>query len=173
MPARGAGSAIRLRPANVPESAAAARTGRHRHGAGTRHPMDIRQQLAQEWSILQGNHEAHERSALLLKLAAVALFALAASGAIGLVVLCSLLLILWLQEAVLKTWQSRLAARLAALEALFHRGVQDGDLAFQLHGPWLLRRTGVAGLLSEYLRSGMRPTVAFPYAALLALAVVL
>lgn len=135
--------------------------------------MDIRHQLAQEWSILQGNHEAHERSALLLKLAAVALFALAASGAIGLVVLCGLLLILWLQEAVLKTWQSRLAARLAAVESMFQRGAQDGDLAFQLHAPWLLRRTGLVGLLAAYLRSGTRPTVAFPYAALLALAVVL
>ena len=135
--------------------------------------MDIRQQLAQEWSILQDNHEAHERSALLLKLAAVGLFALAAAGAIGLIVLCSLLLVLWLQEAVLKTWQSRLAARLASVEALFQRAAQEGDVAFQLHAPWLLRRTGVAGLLAEYLRSAMRPTVAFPYAALLALAVVL
>lgn len=135
--------------------------------------MDINEQLAQEWTSLQNNHESHERSALLIKLVAVVLSTFAWVLGLDPVVLCALLLILWFQEAVLKTWQNRLAARLMGIEAVFKRGPQSTDEPFQLHSQWLAQRPGLAGLLLEYARSASRPTVAFPYAVLLILAVVL
>jgi hypothetical protein len=135
--------------------------------------MAINEQLAQEWTSLQNNHEAHERSALAVKLAAVLLSGGAWLLGLDPVVLCALLLILWFQEAILKTWQARLAARLIGIEAVFKRGPQSGDEPFQLHSQWLAQRPGLAGLLLEYARSASRPTVAFPYAVLLILAIIL
>lgn len=135
--------------------------------------MDINEQLAQEWTTLQNNHESYERSALLIKLVAVVLSAFAWVLGLDVAVLCALVLMLWFQEAVLKTWQIRLAARLIAIEVVFKRGPQSGDEPFQLHSQWLVQRSGLAGLLVEYARSASRPTVAFPYAVLVVLAIVL
>jgi len=41
--------------------------------------------------------------------------------------------------------------------------------AMQLHSEWLQQRPGSLGLLLEYLKSALRPTVALPYPILLAL----
>jgi hypothetical protein len=134
--------------------------------------MNVNEPLAQEWTTLQNNHESHERSALLIKLFAVALLAGARIAGLDLPAICALVLILWFQEAILKTWQSRLAARLTVLEAMIERGARSGERPFQLHSQWLAQRSGLAGLLIEYGRSAIRPTVAFPYAILLLLAAV-
>ena len=127
------------------------------------------QLLSLEWTTLQNNHESHERGALLIKLAAVALFVVAMLTGLDDLVLDALLLVLWFQESMLKTWQARLSQRLLELEALFARGPQDGDLAFQLHSRWQAQRPPLSGLLLEYCRSAARPTVAFPYALLILL----
>lgn len=133
--------------------------------------MDINEQLAREWTTLQNNHESHERSALLIKLVAVVLSAVAWVLGLDAVVLCALVLVLWCQEAVLKTWQTRLAARLTGIELAFRRGSQSTAEPFQLHSRWLAQRPGLAGLLVDYARSAVRPTVAFPYAVLVILAI--
>ena len=135
--------------------------------------MDMNEQLAQEWTTLQNNHEPHERSALLIKLVAVALFAGAWLAGLDPLMVCALVLLLWFQESILKTWQSRLAARLLVLEAMIKRGPRSGDHPYQLHSQWLAQRPGLADRLIEYGHSAIRPTVAFPYGALLLLAVVL
>ena len=129
--------------------------------------------LAQEWTTLQNNHEWHERSALLIKLAAVALCAGAWVAELRPWLPSALTVLLWLQEAILKTWQTRLADRLMAIEASFQRTTSGGDAPFQLHSQWQARRPGPAGLLADYSRSALRPTVAFPYAILLGLVVAL
>lgn len=132
--------------------------------------MEIQQALAQEWATLQNNHEAQERNALWLKLAAVLL--VAATWMTELVPLLGavLVLVLWLQEAILKTWQHRLAERLLVIEAVFRSGAQGADVPFQLQTQWLAQRPGLSGLLAEYSRSALRPTVAYPYAVLCLLA---
>lgn len=135
--------------------------------------MDMNEQLAQEWTTLQNNHESHERSALLIKLVAVVLFAGAWLAGLEPLLGCALVLILWFQESVLKTWQTRLAARLLGIEAMIKRGLQSDDRPYQLHSQWLGQRPGLAGLLIEYGQNAVRPTVAFPYGALLLLAVIL
>jgi hypothetical protein len=134
--------------------------------------MEIQHALAQEWATLQSNHEAQERNALWLKLAAVLL--VAGSWAMDLPPLLggALVLVLWLQEAILKTWQHRLAERLLVIEAALMRGPQAAEAPFQLHSQWLAQRPGLSGLLAEYGRSALRPTVAYPYAVLCVLAVV-
>ena len=122
--------------------------------------------LAHEWTTLQNNHEQHEKNGLLLKLAAVAL--LAASPALGLAApaLIALLLVLWLQEAILRTFQSRLGERILRIEHLLREGDGQPGAACQLHTEWLASRPGPAGLLAEYGKNMLRPTVAFPHAVL-------
>jgi hypothetical protein len=132
--------------------------------------MEIQHALAQEWATLQNNHEAQERNALWLK--SVAVLVVCGTWMMDLVPLlgAALVLVLWLQEAILKTWQHRLAERLLVIEAMFTQGPQGLDAPFQLHSQWQAKRPGLSGLLAEYGRSALRPTVAYPYAVLFLLA---
>jgi hypothetical protein len=124
----------------------------------------INPELGQEWATLQNNYEQYEKGALLIKLLAVLLCAVGFALALHEVVIGALLLVLWLQEGIFRTSQSRLGVRILRIE----RGVASGDgLACQLHSEWLASRPGMFGLLAEYVASALRPTVAFPYAVLL------
>lgn len=115
-----------------------------------------------EWLLLQTQHEQYEFAALALKLAAVAGLAFGARW------LPVLLLVLWLQDAILKTFQARLGARLERVERLLREGAGE-EAAMQLHSEWAASRPRGLGLLREreYLLSACRPTVAFPYLVLL------
>lgn len=124
------------------------------------------QALQQEWHTLQNHHEQHERNALLIKLAAVALAA-ASPLALPIWSAASLLLVLWLQEGILRTSQSRLGERILRIEQALRAAAPAA--ACQLHSEWLAGRPGTAGLLAEYVKNALRPTVAFPYVPLLLL----
>lgn len=119
--------------------------------------------LQQEWATLQNNIEHYEHSALWLKLAASGLLLIP----LQLPLQAALLLILWLQEGVFRTSQARLGDRVVAIEQLIRSGEGDAGKACQLHSEWLAQRPGTFGLLQEYARSALRPTVAFPYPLLL------
>lgn len=122
--------------------------------------------LSQEWITLQNNHERYESGGLLLKLAGVAIWGVGMAWERHEALVDLLVLILWVQEGVYRTFQARLGARILCVEALLGREEAEGG-AFQLHSEWLANRPGMAGLLVEYGKSALRPTVAFPYAALL------
>lgn len=120
--------------------------------------------LGQEWITLQNNFEQYEKGGLLLKLLAIVLCAAGFALALHEVLIGALLLVLWLQEGVYRTYQARLGTRILRIE----QGIVSGErAAFQLHSEWLASRPGLFGLLAEYGRSALRPTVAFPYAILL------
>ncbi|MFG6412768.1 hypothetical protein ACG02S_02535 [Roseateles sp. DC23W] len=121
--------------------------------------------LQQEWLALQAQHERYEALTLAVKLAAVAVCVVVPDSVLAL----GLIALLWLQEGVLKTFQGRLGDRLLVVEA----GVKAGAAALpmQLHSDWLLGRPRGAGLLAQYLKSALRPTVALPYPLLMALTV--
>jgi hypothetical protein len=127
--------------------------------------------LGHEWATLQDNHEQYERSSLAIKLGAVVVLvaglALGLDAAIGTL----LMLILWLQEAIFRTSQARLGQRILRIEQLLAQSTADAP-AYQLHSEWLATRPGVVGLLAEYARNMLRPTVAFPYLVLLAMGMV-
>lgn len=121
--------------------------------------------LHQEWLALQAQHERYEGQALAVKLAAFAAAVLVPDNTLAL----ALLALLWLQEAVLKTFQARLGERLLAVET----GLKDGGVpAMQFHTGWLASRPRGAALLAEYLKSALRPTVALPYPLLMLLVLV-
>ena len=122
--------------------------------------------LAHEWAILQHNHEQHERNSLLIKLAGVALLAASPALALSVPATVALLLVLWLQEAILRTFQARIGERILRIEQLLREGAAQSAAPCQLHSEWLASRPGLAGLLGEYGKNMLRPTVAFPYAVL-------
>ena len=114
--------------------------------------------LAQEWTTLQTQHERYEIGGLVIKLASVVLtVAGSALHLNGKLMLC-LLALLWLQEGIYRTFQSRLGQRLLRVEALIKRAANESDRpAFQLHSEWAAGRPGVLGLMLEYARSACRP----------------
>ncbi|KQY90597.1 hypothetical protein [Pelomonas sp. Root1444] len=123
--------------------------------------------LHHEWLALQAQHERYEGLALVVKLLAFTALVIVPDN--GLVL--ALLALLWLQEAVLKTFQGRLGERLLVVEAAVKSG-GEGAVPMQLHSDWLTRRPRGAGLVTQYLKSALRPTVALPYPVLMLLAVV-
>ncbi len=123
--------------------------------------------LHQEWLALQSQHERYEALALGVKLVAFAGTVLVPDNTLAL----ALLALLWLQEAVLKTFQGRLGDRLLVVEAGLKAG--EGVQAMQLHSDWLATRPHGAGLVMQYLKSAARPTVALPYPLLMLLVVVI
>ncbi len=146
--------------------------------------MEIDAALGREWSTLQNNHEQYEGHSLLIKLAAVAVLLGGSVAGLGPWLVVAVLLVLWLQEGIFRTFQSRLGARLLEVEAMLAETSERAERAdptdpasasrhrFQLHTAWLAQRKGAAGLLLEYAASAVRPTVAFPYAVLVLLALV-
>lgn len=121
--------------------------------------------LQHEWLALQAQYERYEVLALAVKLAAFVAVVLVPDDGLAL----ALLALLWLQEAVLKTFQGRLGERLLSVEAGLRTG--EGGVAMQLHSDWLARRPRGAALLAQYLKSALRPTVALPYPLLMVLVV--
>ena len=117
-----------------------------------------------EWVALQHDHERYEALALIVKLFAVALVTMSLALSWNAVAAILPLPVLWLQEGILRTSQARLGARLLRIES-------GGSEAFRLHSEWQADRPGVIGLLGEYIRNSLRPTVAFPYAILLVITV--
>jgi hypothetical protein len=122
--------------------------------------------LQQEWLALQSQHERYEALALGVKLSAFAVVVLVPDPLLAL----PLLALLWLQEGVLKTFQGRLGERLLAIEPALKSG--EGAAPMQLHSDWLASRPRGAGLAGQYLKSALRPTVAWPYPLLMLLAAV-
>jgi hypothetical protein len=121
-----------------------------------------------EWRTLQHDHEGHEKVAFACKLLAVVLTAQFTFFALPLVLTVPLLLCVWVVEAMVRTVQGRLGARIVRLEQLIADGAPD-SAAGQLHSEWLAGRSGALRLLREYGASALKPTVIFPYPVLLVL----
>ena len=128
-----------------------------------------------ESSLLQNQFDSYEKYSLVIKLTAVVLVtAFAVSDSRGM--FAALIVgILWLQDAIWKTFQARIEVRLVRLEGFF-ADEQSSDSGtqkpFQFNREYQAMRGGTLDLCREYCAQAVRPTVAFPYAALLLLCVV-
>ena len=125
--------------------------------------------LSHEWSTLQNNYEQMERNALLVKLAAVVLCMGGYALGVPYELIGGTALLLWVQESLCRTSQARLGERIVRVEALV-KNAASASSACQLHSDWLASRKGGLGLLGEYAAHALRPSVAFPYAVLLVVA---
>ena len=125
-----------------------------------------------EWSLLQNQFDSYEKYSLLIKLVGVlVLCATVLVGKPGLPV-AGILLVLWILDAIWKTFQARIESRLLTLEALLADNepcsTQRGR-AYQVNTAVLENRPRGIALLPDYLLQAARPTVAFAHVALLAI----
>ncbi|MBX9901609.1 MAG: hypothetical protein K2Y28_12575 [Burkholderiaceae bacterium] len=134
-----------------------------------------RNELREEWQILQTQFSRDDLVCLAIKLVCTLVFAtlliFSLHGLIG----AFFVAVFWVMESMARTTQARIAERLLAIEASLALTTQDPSAlsgaqhqAFYLHTAWSHSRLGVLGLLKEYASNAMRPTVAFPYVALAA-----
>jgi hypothetical protein len=122
--------------------------------------------LGQEWITLQGNYEKHEHSRLLIKLTCIVLWAAGLALWPDRIEIVSMIFILWIQESIFSTFQSRLSERILRIERLFKEGCEAAHAPYQLHSEWNDNRPGVAKLAAQYAANALKPTVAFPYVLL-------
>ena len=124
--------------------------------------------LQQEWRALHQSDEQSEALALLIKLLAVVLCIAGWVLALNSYLLVWLLAVLWLQEGIWKTFQSRTQQRLLDLELAISG--QGDATAFQFYHAWRQQRPAALALVGQYVRNALRPTVAYPYVLLISLA---
>ena len=120
--------------------------------------------LVKEWQSLHKSHEVYEQYALIIKLFSVAttLFSLAFYHENPIIIL--VLAILWLQEGIWKTYQARNCFRIELIERAL---IEDNLTAFQFYSQWANNRPSAMGLIVEYIKNSLKPTVIFPYIPLI------
>ena len=126
--------------------------------------------LENEWKILHSDIERYERHSLYIKLTAVLVSLITIVMNVNVIFSVLLILVLWLQDGIWKTFQSRLLVRIIILEAQIKESTDPTD-GFQLYSQWEAQRQGVAGLIKEYVRNSLKPTVSYPYVVLIFLAI--
>ncbi|WP_448548374.1 hypothetical protein [Thalassotalea fusca] len=111
--------------------------------------------LSSEWQILQKQSDQFETWSLILRLVAIVL--LFTSLLTQVPWLCGLVfLLLWLQDAIWKTFQARTENRLIEIE----RAIAD-DLPltpYQFNYPFSIQPRSSVILIGEYLKQALRPT---------------
>lgn len=126
----------------------------------------------EEWKILQQQVDNYEHWSLLIKLCqlAVLLFFISSSEkTVSMLVAILVMLVVWLQDAIWKTFQARSESRLILLEQAMaddFAQVSDSPLVpFQFNCHFIMNRPSTLGLIQEYFKQALRPTVAFPHLA--------
>lgn len=119
-----------------------------------------------EWANLHRSYEQAEALSLVTKLVSVALYIYTSMNTPTPLIPCILTCLLWAQDAIWKTFQSRTEARLVQLEndLVNQQATQQG-----FYSQWQSQRPGIVGLLKSYCLTALRPTVAFPYGPLIAI----
>lgn len=120
--------------------------------------------LQHEWVTLQNQFDSYEKYALIIKLVAIILLSIGFALAQATLVSVLVVLVVWLQEGIWKTFQGRIYQRLLVVEKALSEG--QGYKAMQFNSSWQDNRAGYTSLVAEYCRAALKPTVAYPYIAL-------
>lgn len=126
-----------------------------------------RSELISEWMLMQKQFDNYENCSLGIKLLCVlVVVGCYLAGLLGWLTLI-FVMVLWLQDAIWKTFQSRIEQRLLALELSLSRETNTAELeAFQFNREFQRNSSSSSGLIQEYLAQAIRPTVAYPYVVL-------
>lgn len=118
-----------------------------------------------EWCLLQHQFDSYEKHSLYIKLFSVIMLLI--FEIFGSINICMVLIlaVLWLQDAIWKTFQSRIESRLLQVEKYILEGTEQQ--AFQFNTEFLKVRLGGLSLITEYVCQSLRPTVAFPHLVLI------
>jgi len=118
-----------------------------------------------EWCLLQNQFDSYEKHSLSIKLLSVIVLLTAEIAGVINFFIALILLVLWLQDSIWKTFQSRIESRLLQLEQFIAEG-SDAS-AFQFNREYQRVRLSGLALIAEYARQSIRPTVAFPHTVLI------
>jgi len=128
---------------------------------------------ATEWSLLQNQFDSYEKYSLLIKLVGVLVLSATVLVDKPGPSVAGILVVLWMQDAIWKTFQARIESRLLELESVLTDdnapcSATRGSI-YQFNTAFLENRPRGVALLREYLLQAARPTVAFAHVALLAI----
>jgi len=122
--------------------------------------------LQDEWEILHTGIEKYEQLSLGIKLCCVIVVVLCFAYSLNVWLSLLLICLLWLQDGIWKTFQKRQEARINFLEKSICENPDSNEGAFQFYSQWEDQRQGTAGLIIEYAKNSLKPTVAYPYIVL-------
>ncbi|MEI6893400.1 MAG: hypothetical protein V5789_01965 [Colwellia sp.] len=130
-----------------------------------------KQLLLEQWQTLHNSHERYEQYALLIKLVAGVITMLALTFSVSILAVLFLLTILWLQEAIWKTFQCRAAEAIITIENKLAASVDersnDSLQPYLLYKDWQDSRASAPALIGEYIGNSLKPTVLYPYIPLM------
>ena len=118
-----------------------------------------------EWCLLQNQLDSYEKHSLYIKLLSIIVLLMAKMSGVFVIFTVLLLMVLWLQDAIWKTFQSRIEIRLLQVEKYILE--ESEKSVFQLNSEFHRVRLSGLSLIYEYMRQSIRPTVAFPYIVLI------
>lgn len=128
--------------------------------------------LQQEWITLQNQFDSYEKYSLIIKLFNILVTSYLVFGlnlSFGAIFICA---VIWLQDGIWKTFQARIGERLEQVEnALSHSEPVDPPVqGMQFNIAWASSRKGAVGLVIEYIKQSLKPTVAYPHVLLVVMA---
>ncbi len=124
-----------------------------------------KQELKTEWCLLQNQFDSYEKHSLYIKLLSVIVLVAAELTGVITLFIVMLLMALWLQDAIWKTFQSRIETRLLQVEKYIVENNEEH--AFQFNSDYQRVRLNGLSLVNEYALQSIRPTVAFPHIVLI------
>jgi len=118
-----------------------------------------------EWCLLQNQFESYEKHSLYIKLISILMLFLSEIFSVSMISIFLILLVLWLQDAIWKTFQSRIEPRLLKIEKNIREKTEGSE--FQFNKEYQLVETSGLSKILEYAKQAIRPTVAFPHIVLM------
>jgi hypothetical protein len=118
-----------------------------------------------EWCLLQNQFESYEKHSLYIKLSSILMLFLSEIFSVSMTSIFLILLVLWLQDAIWKTFQSRIEPRLLKIEKNIREKTEGSE--FQFNKEYQLVETSGLSKILEYAKQAIRPTVAFPHIVLM------
>ena len=123
-----------------------------------------------EWCLLQNQFDSYEKHSLYIKLLSVIVLLTAEISDVISIFIVLVLVVLWLQDAIWKTFQSRIEPRLLQIEK--YKSEKSEERTFQFNSEYHKGRLRGISLINEYARQSIRPTVAFPHSILILILVI-
>ncbi|MBG58674.1 MAG: hypothetical protein CMK46_10385 [Porticoccus sp.] len=118
-----------------------------------------------EWCLLQNQFESYEKHSLYIKLSSILMLFLSEIFSVSMTSIFLILLVLWLQDAIWKTFQSRIEPRLLKIEKNIREKTEGSE--FQFNREYQLVETSGLSKILEYSKQAIRPTLAFPHIVLM------
>ena len=125
-------------------------------------------ELGTEWRLLQNQFDSYEKHSLYIKLSSIIVLLIAAVTGQTNSYIILILSVLWLQDGIWKTFQSRIEIRLLQIEKCIAEKSEEN--AFQFNTAYDEASLNGLSLVGEYARQSIRPTVAFPHSVLILIA---